>query len=506
MNGIVSCMLHLPDASFANKFLKSNPPTLDVNAICACPDVQRRMAFVRTFLTLFGCPPSHNVLIACLDNPVGTIPERWPFVSAESVHREFTNTLNVIRGQRVRETIVDLITHYDKKGSRDSTNLVTSFLRVFGNVKNWQDIDQQLDECLSGWYLLSRCIGGVCVVCENEEASNAFLSKLVEIIPSRVHVFSTNTNGYSPSIFPLHVFKHVVCVSDTQVRIKNDFVMKLANRQDAVAHVIKGLFASPPTCTEQYKRFWERVGTLWDKLDDHTSCIEFTDDDSENAVIAFETRKNPLTVMSCMLTCRNLDRQKWRGVVMFCNRNHVDYYKSALGNVACEVVGMDELTISHFTLDDYNDLLKSERVWEILWEMKVKRVLLVQDDGFLVRPGVERFLEWDYVGAPWREGQSVLQSMTSVDLVGNGGLSLRSVSAMMAITRRHKTKERWPGTWAQTPEDTHFAKYVKEDGHRLCPRTEATMFASEQVCRRGCCGVHKPWPYLSTEEIDALFK
>jgi hypothetical protein len=71
----------------------------------------------------------------------------------------------------------------------------------------------------------------------------------------------------------------------------------------------------------------------------------------------------------------------------------------------------------------------------ILDELKrlvhTKYVLVVQDDGFILNPGVwtDRFLEYDYIGAPWPPTLTIKPQGTILRLenrVGNGGFSLRS--------------------------------------------------------------------------------
>jgi hypothetical protein len=60
-------------------------------------------------------------------------------------------------------------------------------------------------------------------------------------------------------------------------------------------------------------------------------------------------------------------------------------------------------------------------VRELRHMFDTKFVLVIQHDGYILNAGAwtDRFMEYDYVGAPW-EGRSKL------DCVGNGGFSLRS--------------------------------------------------------------------------------
>jgi hypothetical protein len=255
--------------------------------------------------------------------------------------------------------------------------------------------------------------------------------------------------------------------------------------------------------------FWDCViRECWNKLPLEMSSSPFQKS-LTNAVVAIDTRPNMMTVMSVRLTLSHVDTEKtWRGAVMFCKPADADFYTTQLGPIA-QVIPVPELDIPKFDMDDYNDFMKCTLIWDLLDKYGVEKALLVQDDGFLVRSGVEAYLAYDYIGAPWRNGQDILAKYVGSDLVGNGGLSLRSVPAMLNIARTvgdDAKKERFHTTLVQTPEDVFFVMHARRLGYSVCPRGRAFGFASEQVARRGCCGVHKPWPYMSVGDVESLFK
>jgi hypothetical protein len=76
------------------------------------------------------------------------------------------------------------------------------------------------------------------------------------------------------------------------------------------------------------------------------------------------------------------------------------------------------------TMADYNALLTSKEFWQKF--EKFDRVLIFQHDSKLLRTGIEEFLEWDYVGAPWKFQEHG----------GNGGLSIRNPRTMIEIIER----------------------------------------------------------------------
>lgn len=78
------------------------------------------------------------------------------------------------------------------------------------------------------------------------------------------------------------------------------------------------------------------------------------------------------------------------------------------------------------TVMDYNRLFLSEGFWKGL--LQYKRVLIFQSDSEILRHGIEEFLQYDYVGAPWKINFRG----------GNGGLSIRNPAAMLEALDKHK--------------------------------------------------------------------
>lgn len=74
-------------------------------------------------------------------------------------------------------------------------------------------------------------------------------------------------------------------------------------------------------------------------------------------------------------------------------------------------------------------------------------------------PPVSDFFAYDYVGAPWGPLAQAAFASAGTGLpavpVGNGGLSLRRVSAMYALASRHP----WDGS---TPEDVWFSALLQQ--------------------------------------------
>lgn len=101
-------------------------------------------------------------------------------------------------------------------------------------------------------------------------------------------------------------------------------------------------------------------------------------------------------------------------------------------------------TLSTSSTDEYSRLLTSPAFWRAV---NADHALIFQTDSVLcsLSPwGVEDFLQYDYIGAPWMVPTHGLD-------VGNGGLSLRNVSLMLDITETYP-----PGL--NEHEDVYFAR------------------------------------------------
>lgn len=99
-----------------------------------------------------------------------------------------------------------------------------------------------------------------------------------------------------------------------------------------------------------------------------------------------------------------------------------------------------------------------------------EEVLIVQDDGFPVRPGLERFTgRFDFIGAPFRRPLLHVQILGSLlrDWPGNGGFSLRSQKMCRLVS------EAWQAKYAGRPfcpdfvEDTFYTKTLPRSSFRF---------------------------------------
>jgi hypothetical protein len=231
-------------------------------------------------------------------------------------------------------------------------------------------------------------------------------------------------------------------------------------------------------------------------------------------IVILDSRPNVWSVLSVLLTLDNVADGKWSVRVLtgtgnraFMERCLLPHAPGARIEVIDELLDEDASSTTAFDIERYNTVLKSSRFWE---RIDAPRALIVQDDGMLVRPGIEeRFMDYDYVGAPWADVPANAALKRDVPtLVGNGGMSLRNVAAMRSIAASHEKEGRrlFNHRLQPVPEDVFFASAVSKS----CPTEVAQGFAFEECAppppgRPTPVGFHKPWGYLPRDTVLAFF-
>ena len=150
------------------------------------------------------------------------------------------------------------------------------------------------------------------------------------------------------------------------------------------------------------------------------------------------------------------------------------------GIVDCKFVVLHE--IDNLDRMNYNHLLTTSKFWRAIQSnVSAEHVLLVQTDTLTRKRVPQSLLQYDYVGAPWKEPQPGGHPLRCV---GNGGYSLRRVQAMIDVCDRERfVLER------DLAEDLFFSKHSA-----LVPEAEeASAFSVEHVMHPDPCGMHQIW-------------
>jgi len=169
------------------------------------------------------------------------------------------------------------------------------------------------------------------------------------------------------------------------------------------------------------------------------------------------------------------------------NREFVERMVESWGDVLLIDCGMADLP-GHA----YADYRCTTDFWE---QIPAEIILTFETDSILRRPGIDDFLEYDYVGAPWL--WALLDYRNAPGPVGNGGLALRSRSAMLRILSEH---EHEPGT----SEDQFFSRWLYRDSYHLPSLENASHFSTETILQPDCLGIHKPWLYHFEKPFQQL--
>lgn len=188
-----------------------------------------------------------------------------------------------------------------------------------------------------------------------------------------------------------------------------------------------------------------------------------------------------LSIRSTMFYLNETNSTKKWGLQIFHGKNNkcfIEKMTQNWKNVELVNIGVDELTnITH------SEYMESPEFWR---KVKGDKVLIFQTDSVLLREGIDEFLEFDYIGAPWRkpkEGQ----------MVGNGGLSLRTKEIMLKITEENGIPNE------QIWEDIYFMKHMKGVG--VADYETAKRFSMEDVYSPNPLGVHNPIRHIEPNKL-----
>lgn len=223
---------------------------------------------------------------------------------------------------------------------------------------------------------------------------------------------------------------------------------------------------------------------------------------SENEAVFIETRWFPHAEFVVRAVIKNLG-PNWM-FTFVCSRENARLMKDIADSISknIRVLTLDR---SFTSVNDYNDMLLSLDFWE---KLNGDKILIVQEDSILFRPGIEMLLTYDYVGAPWPP------SITDVASgIGNGGLSLRTRSIMTEILKKCDPNAFSPSPnvreymvqagLKRVPEDVFFARSMESLGvGKIPPREVASRFI-EGIApdrRSDVVGGHQFWHAMQGSE------
>lgn len=107
------------------------------------------------------------------------------------------------------------------------------------------------------------------------------------------------------------------------------------------------------------------------------------------------------------------------------------------------------------TISSYSCLCESAEFYKSFSDYHY--MLIYQPDGFIFENKLNDFIQmnFDYIGSPWKAGEF----KSSVESVGNGGVSLRKIETFIELCSLLSEKDMRASNWDYL-EDLFFCKYV----------------------------------------------
>jgi hypothetical protein len=227
---------------------------------------------------------------------------------------------------------------------------------------------------------------------------------------------------------------------------------------------------------------------------------------ASHCMVLFDNRPNMLSVLSMMFSMINVN-DDWQCII-YTSRAAMPFYKNWVGHFAL-IRHLPELDCVKFHIDYYNYILTDVSFWKSL--ENYHKCLIIQDDGVLLSRGIEQFMVSDYVGAPWADSpeNKEIKDTISSNMVGNGGLSMRTIESMIQVCEKHKDdrEQIYYHNIINLPEDLFFIKYMEKCGYTIEPFENAVNFAAEQIIisNKKQLGFHKVWAYNPIESVIRFY-
>lgn len=147
---------------------------------------------------------------------------------------------------------------------------------------------------------------------------------------------------------------------------------------------------------------------------------------------------------------------------------------------------------SNLTRDEYSVLMTSQHLWK---NFTAPKVLLFQLDSGLRYNNLLRFMQYDYIGAPW----NWLIAGDPRISVGNGGFSLRNTNMMYDICNQYSFNIQ-----NDIAEDVFFAKYLIDYDKSVLPSKEiARMFSVEHVPFGDPMAFHQAYDFHPLDLVES---
>lgn len=216
------------------------------------------------------------------------------------------------------------------------------------------------------------------------------------------------------------------------------------------------------------------------KIEASSNTIEFDKTESfkmmtsleKNIVVIVEPRKHK----AMRFVLQNLlENQDW-DIQIFHGYDNKHYILDILDDLLYqkERIHLTLIKVDNLSIKDYNNLLTSKSFYDNI--LCTDMILIAQTDS-MVCPGnyhlLEKFMEFEYVGAPWSLSHGV----------GNGGFSLRRKDKILEMLEKCPYSKR-------ENEDIYFANGCKNFRLKKPKFDQAKWFSQEQIISGKSFGIH----------------
>jgi hypothetical protein len=207
--------------------------------------------------------------------------------------------------------------------------------------------------------------------------------------------------------------------------------------------------------------------------------------DEKYTAIIVEPRKHKALSFVLKNALTNLP-DNWNIVIMYGNKNKqfvMDIIDNDLSEYKKRITAKN-LNVDNLSISDYNVLLTSKEFYD---NIPSEIFLIFQTDSVICGENnelLDDFLKYDYVGAPWK------------DAVGNGGFSLRRKSKTLEIISKCNRGSENEDIYFANPCVSIFKPGIEK----------AKLFSVEAYYSDKSFGVHKPWAYLTNDEMEEKVK
>ena len=188
-------------------------------------------------------------------------------------------------------------------------------------------------------------------------------------------------------------------------------------------------------------------------------------------------------------------------IIIFHGNQNVDYVNNIVDTKLSQYkyrIRLVNLKVDNLTGYEYSDILKNKYIYD---HIKTEYFIIFQTDTLILKENkhlINDFLQYDYVGAPWKID----------NCVGNGGLSFRRKSKMLEIINQNSTQSTLEihgnvFNISEIHEDIFFS-YCKNVNVYKPDFEKAKQFAVETLFCDTSFGVHKPWQFLESNDWNFL--